>query len=330
MSNIKIKKTDYIEAQKKHFFLKTLMQKRESAIFLALIGIMFIIAFIEPNFISGRNMFSVSRQISFVAIVALGELFVILTAGIDLSVGSVIGLSGVISGYSMAAGIHPILAVFFGLLVGFSAGMFSGFVVSYLKITPFIVTLGMLSICRGAVYVITKGYPIAEISEGFINFGQSNLFGIPMTVVILLICALICHIILQHTVFGRRIFAIGGNEEATALSGINIKKIKLVIYGISALMSSITGVLLVARFSSAQSPAGEGWELDAIAAAVIGGTSLMGGRGSVLGVIIGAAIMGVIRNGLVLLRVNAYWQQLIIGIIIVLAALVDRLKNNKS
>lgn len=315
------------ELEKKQFFLKVLLRKRESAIFLALIGIMFIIAFFEPNFISGRNMFSVSRQISFVAIVALGELFVILTAGIDLSVGSVIGLSGVITGYCMAAGINPIIAIFLGLLVGFCAGLLSGFVVSYLKITPFIVTLGMLSICRGAIFVITQGWPIAEISEGFIKFGQGQIWIFPMPVIIMIICAVVCHIILRHTVFGRRIFAIGGNEEATVLSGINVTKIKLIIYGISGLLSSVTGLLLVARFSSSQSLAGDGWELDAIAATVIGGTSLMGGRGSVLGVLIGAAIMGVIRNGLVLLRVSSYWQQLIIGIIIILAALVDRLKN---
>jgi ribose transport system permease protein len=288
---------------------------------------MLIITLLEPKFLSSRNMFSVSRQISFVAIVALGELFVILTAGIDLSVGSVLGLSGVISGYAMSVGIDPVFAVLLGLLTGFLAGIFSGFIVSYLKITPFIVTLGMLSICRGAIWVITKGWPITEISKDFIDFGLSNVLGIPMPVVIMVFCALICHIILRYTAFGRRTFAIGGNEEATALSGIDIKKIKLFIYGISGLLSAVTGVILVARFNSAQPAMGEGWELDAIAATVIGGTSLMGGAGSVLGVLIGAAIMGIIRNGLVLLRVSVYWQTLIIGVIIILATLIDRIKN---
>ncbi len=309
--------------------LRSLFQKKESAIFLALIIIVSLISIVEPKFLSQRNMFQVSRQIAFVAIVALGELFVILTGGIDLSVGSLLGLSGVISGYAMSVGVHPVLAVGFGLVTGVCSGLVTGYLISYLKITPFIVTLAMLSICRGAIWIITKGWPITEISPGFIRFGQSDVLGVPMPVVLFSVCALVCHVVLRFTVFGRRVFAIGGNEEATILSGINVKAIKLTIYGISGFLSALTGIILVARFNSAQSAMGEGWEMDAIAATVIGGTSLMGGVGSVLGVIIGAAIMGIIRNGLVLVKVSVYWQTLIIGVIIILAALVDKLKNKR-
>ena len=307
--------------------ISNILSKRESAIFLALIGISIGITIVAPRFATSKNFYLVSRQISFVAIVALGELFVILTAGIDLSVGSVIGFSGVIAGLSMAAGIPTPIALVLGLASGAALGLISGMLVAYVGITPFIVTLGMLSIARGAIWGITKGWPITEIPKSFLFIARGDLFGIPASVIIALIIAIFVHIVLRYTVFGRRTFAIGGNEEATALSGINVRKIKLAIYGISGLLSSVTGIMLVARFSSAQPSTGEGWELDAIAATVIGGTSLMGGVGSVSGVLIGAAIMGIIRNGLVLMKVSVYWQTLVIGTIIILAAVVDRLKN---
>ncbi len=309
-----------------NIFLR-ILSKREAAIFIALIAISVFITIFAPRFATGRNLYLVSRQISFVAIVALGELFVILTAGIDLSVGSNVGFSGVIAGIALAAGIPPIFALPIGMIAGMLIGLFNGAVIAYIGITPFIVTLGMLSMARGLVWGLTKGNPIIEIPDTFFFLAQGDLFGIPVSVIIMGILALIIHIILTYTAFGRRTYAIGGNEEATALSGINVKRIKLFIYGISGLMSSIAGILLIARFYSAQPSTGQGWELDAIASTVIGGTSLMGGIGSVLGVLIGAAIMGVIRNGLVLMKVSVYWQDFIIGAIIVLAALVDRLKN---
>jgi ribose transport system permease protein len=303
------------------------IRRKESAIFLALIGIMLVITIIAPKFATPGNLYRVARQISFVAIVALGVFTVILTAGIDLSVGSIIGISGITCGMAMAAGLSPFLSVLIGMATGFGVGMINGWLVSYVGITPFIVTLGMLSMARGTIWIITKGWPIEEISEKFMVIGQGKFLGIPVPVVIAIVVSVIMHFFLSYTVFGRRLYAIGGNEEATRLSGINVKKFKCLAYGISGLMSAITGIILVARFSSAQTSAGDGWELDAIAAAVIGGTSLMGGSGSVLGVIIGAAIMGVIRNGLVLMKVSAYWQTAIMGLIIVIAAVIDRIKN---
>lgn len=307
-----------------------LIKKKESAIFLALLGIMIIITIIAPKFATRGNLYRVARQISFVAIASLGVFTVILTSGIDLSVGSLIGLSGITCGITMAMGLNPLIAIVVGMATGFGVGLINGFLVSYVGITPFIVTLGMLSMGRGSIWIITKGWPIENINEKFLVIGQGSLLGIPVPLIIMIIVSVFMHIFLTYSVFGRRIYAIGGNEEATRLSGINIKKIKCIVYGISGLMASITGIILVARFSSAQTSSGDGWELDAIAAAVIGGTSLMGGSGSVVGVLIGAAIMGVIRNGLVLMKVSAYWQTAIMGLIIVLAAVIDRLKNRQG
>ncbi|MDC7226284.1 MAG: ABC transporter permease [Spirochaetales bacterium] len=315
-----------LQVKRDNLFMRFIRQK-ESAIFLALIGIMLVITIIAPKFATPGNLYRVARQISFVAIVAFGVFTVILTGGIDLSVGSIIGISGVTCGLAMAAGAGPFVAVIVGLVTGFGVGMINGILVSYVGITPFIVTLGMLSMARGAIWIITKGWPVEEIHEKFLIIGQGKFLGIPVPVVIAIVVAVAMHLFLRYTIFGRRLYAIGGNEEATRLSGINVKQIKCLAYGISGLMSAITGIILVARFSSAQTNAGDGWELDAIAAAVIGGTSLSGGSGSVLGVIIGAAIMGVIRNGLVLMKVSAYWQTAIMGFIIVLAAVIDRVKN---
>lgn len=309
--------------------VKKIFRQRESAIFLALIAIMVVITIVAPQFATSGNIYRVSRQISFVAIAALGVFTVILTGGIDLSLGSTIGLSGVACGLSMAAGVHPLLAILIGMLTGFSVGIVNGVLVSYVGITPFIVTLGMLSIARGSIWIVTKGWPVENIDDRILVLGQGDLLGIPVPVVIMFAVAVVIHFLMRFTVFGRRIYAIGGNEEATRLSGIDVQKIKCLAYGISGLLASITGIILVARFSSAQTSSGEGWELDAIAAAVIGGTSLAGGAGSVIGVLIGAAIMGVIRNGLVLMRVSAYWQTAIMGLIVILAAVIDRVKNRK-
>ena len=304
-----------------------ILAKREAAIFIALIVISAGISLMAPQFLTAKNMYLVSRQISFVAIVALGELFVILTGGIDLSVGSTVGLSGMITGVALAAGVHPIFALPIGVLSGMLIGMFNGSVIAYVGITPFIVSLGALSMGRGLSLVLTKGNPIIEMPSSFFFLAQSDLLGIPTPVIIAAIIAGIVHVTLTYTAFGRRIYAIGGNEQATALSGVDVKMIKLKIYAICGLLAGIVGVLLVARFNSAQPATGKGWELDAIASAVIGGTSLSGGVGTVLGLLIGATVMGVIRNGLVLMQVSAYWQDFIIGGIIVLAAVIDRIKN---
>jgi ribose transport system permease protein len=304
-----------------------LIHRRESAIFLALIVLMVAIGLVESNFLSGSNLYLVSRQISFVAIVALGELFVILHGGIDLSVGSIMALAGMAAAKAMENGIPPVPAVLIGCAVGLAMGVINGILIAYVRIAPFIVTLGMLSFASGVVLGLTKGWPITDIPESFLPLAQGDFLGLPIPVWIALMMAGAAHVVLTYTAFGRRTYAIGGNEQATFLSGINVNRIKFGLYTISALCASVVGIILVARFNSAQADTGKGWELDAIAAAVIGGTSLAGGSGSVLGVLIGACIMGVIKNGLVLMRVSSYWQTAIIGVIIVLAVVLDRAKR---
>lgn len=290
---------------------------------------MALITIFQPQFAAPTNLYLVGRQVAFTAIVALGVFFVILTSGIDLSVGSMVGLSGVTCGLALAAGFHPVVGVFVGLLTGAVVGAANGAIVAWVGVTPFIVTLGTLSMARGAVLVLTHGDSVRAIPEPFINAGLMDIFGIPAPVMVLLLVAVASHMILTYTVFGRRVYAVGGNEEATELSGINTRRIKFFTYVISSVLSSITGILFVARFRSAQANAGMGMELDAIAAVVIGGTSLMGGQGTVLGVLIGAMVMGVIRNGLVLMQVSSYWQELIIGLIIVLAAVLDVVRSRR-
>jgi len=217
--------------------------------------------------------------------------------------------------------------VLLGIFVGLVMGAVNGALVAYVGIAPFIVTLGMLSFASGLVLGLTKGWPITDVPASFLPIAQGSFLGLPIPLWIAVAIAVLAHLALSTTAFGRRTYAIGGNEQATFLSGIDVKRIKFVLYLIPAACASIAGIILVARFNSAQADTGKGWELDAIAAAVIGGTSLAGGSGSVLGVLIGACIMGVIKNGLVLMRVSSYWQTAIIGIIIVLAAVLDRAKR---
>ena len=312
-----------------HSRLGRLIHQKESGIFLALVVIIVFITLIAPTFLTPTNLYLVSRQMSYTAIVALGVFFVLLTAGIDLSVGSIVGLCGVTCGLAMAAGLHPLLGVSVGLATGAMVGVINGGIVSYLKVTPFIVTLGMLSMARGVVYVLTRGDSVRDIPESFIKFAQLDLLGVPLPVIVLALIAVFSHVVLKYTVFGRRVYAVGGNEKAAELSGINVNRVKMSVYVIAGVFSSITGILFVARFHSAQAKAGFMMELDAIAAAVIGGTSLMGGEGSVSGVLIGAMIIAVIRNGLVLMKVSSYWQQLIIGGIIVLAAVIDVMRSRQ-
>src|SRR5450830_1487449 len=303
--------------------VSTIVKQRESAIFLALLIMMAVIQIMAPNFLSGSNIYLVSRQIALVAIVAIGELFVILTGGIDLSVGAIMGLAGVASAGAMVAGVNPWLAILFGMVIG----VFNGWLVSYVLIPPFIITLGAQGIARGTILIVTKGWPITNIPKSILFIAQGDLLRIPVPVWIMLVVAVIAQMVLTKTSFGRRIYAIGGNETATFLSGVNVKKIKFFLYVIAAFTASIVGIILVARFESAQADAGTGWEMNAIASAVIGGTSLAGGAGSVLGCLIGACIIGILANGLVLMRVSSYWQTAIIGVVIVLAAVLDHFRK---
>ncbi|MCG8499476.1 MAG: ribose ABC transporter permease [Firmicutes bacterium] len=306
---------------------------RDFATLIGLFLLCAVISILQPVFLSPNNLINVVMQSSINASIAIGITFVILTGGIDLSVGSILALSGVVMASSLQAG-HPLaLSILIALVIGTICGLINGFLIAKGKLPPFIATLGMMSMARGLALVYTNGRPISGFSKAFRWFGTGYVFkteyfsGIPAQIVITVALYIIAYYILKYTRLGRYTYAIGGNEEAARLSGINVKKYKMIIYGISGLMASVGAIILTARLNSAQPIAGIMYELDAIAATVIGGTSTVGGEGKITGTLIGALIMGVLRNGLNLLDVSSYLQQLIIGAVIVIAVLIDKYRK---
>lgn len=286
---------------------------------------------LTPHFLTVSNLLNVAQQTSINAIVAVGMTYVILSGGIDLSVGSIVALSGVALGALLQAEQPVAVAAMAALLIGLTCGLVNGALVSWGGLPPFIVTLGMMSIARGAALVFTEGRPISGFDAGFRSLATGSLGFIPAPVVVMVGVYAAAHLVLARTTFGRYVYAIGGNEEATRLSGIAVRFHKSMIYGVSGLMSAVAAIILTARLNSAQPIAGMMYELDAIAATVIGGTSLMGGEGTLAGTLVGALIMGVLRNGLNLLGVSSFLQQIVIGAVIVGAVLVDTvLKRHRT
>ena len=280
---------------------------------------------LTPHFLTIANMLNVAQQTSINAIVAVGMTYVILSGGIDLSVGSIVALSGVVLGTLLQADQPLAVALLGALAVGTACGLVNGLLITWGGLPPFIVTLGMMSIARGAALVFTEGRPVSGFDEGFRSLATGQVAMIPAPVAAMLLVYAAAHVLLTRTTFGRYVYAIGGNEEAARLSGVRVRMHKTFIYGWAGLMSAVAAVILTARLNSAQPIAGMMYELDAIAATVIGGTSLMGGEGTLIGTLIGALIMGVLRNGLNLLGVSSFLQQIIIGGVIVGAVLVDTL-----
>jgi ribose transport system permease protein len=296
---------------------------------LGLISLSIILSILSPYFLTTANLLSIALQTAIIALLALGQVYVIISGGIDLSVGSILALSGVVSAQLLVAGWPTTFAVIAGVLAGALLGFINGIVITKGKLPPFIVTLGMMGVARGISLVLTEGLPVSGLPESFTNLGNERLFYIPIPVIFLIVVAFIATFILSRTIFGRYVYSIGSNEEAAQLSGINVHFHKLMIYVVCGLLSGLAGVLLTARLVSAQPSAGMGYELDAIAAVVIGGASLIGGVGTVGGTIIGAFIMGVLRNGLNLLNVSPFWQQIAIGVVIVLAVYLDQVRRKK-
>jgi len=281
------------------------------------------------------------RQISVNICISVGMTLVVLTAGIDLSIGSVLALCGAITAGLLKNGIEvpssnlyigfTILgATVAGLLVGSLLGWFNGWTITKFKVPPFVATLAMLTIARGITMLWTKGFPITGLGENFAHLGTGWFLGIPLPVWVSGVIVFIAVIITNKTKLGRYIYAIGGNENAATLSGINIKRIKIAVYTIAGALAAVGGLLVTSRLDAAQPNAGTGYELDSIAAVVIGGTSLSGGRGSVLGTVLGAVIIGVLNNGLVLLNVSPFWQQVVKGFVILIAVIIDRVNANNE
>jgi ribose transport system permease protein len=294
----------------------------------------------SDKFLTVSNLWNVMRQISVNICISTGMTLIVLTAGIDLSVGSVLALCGAITAGLLKNGIEipsnnlyigfTILgAVLAGVLTGSALGAFSGFTITRFKVPPFVATLAMLTVARGLTMLWTQGFPISGLGDKFLYFGTGWFLGIPVPVWISGIIVAIALFVTNKTRLGRYIYAIGGNESAARLSGINVNKVKIIVYTIAGALAGIGGLLVTSRLDSAQPNAGISYELDSIAAVVIGGTSLSGGRGSILGTVQGAIIIGVLNNGLVLLNVSPFWQQIVKGLVILLAVIIDK-SNSKN
>lgn len=301
---------------------------------LSVLGILLLICLVfalgSEEFLTASNLINVALQTSIIAIVAIGMSFVIFTAGIDLSVGSVMALSGALAaGVAVRFGMDTYIGISIGLAAGVIIGAINGLLIIKGGIPPFVATLSMLAIARGLTLVYTEGRPIAGLDERFIYWGTGQILGIPLPVIIMIVIAIIAHIVTRYTPFGLHVYSTGGNEETTRLAGISPDRIKMAVYMISGFLAALGGILLTARLWSAQPNAAVGWELDAIAAPVLGGTSLFGGVGSIGGTVIGAFIIGVLSNGLNLMGVPSYYQQVIKGLVLILAVTVDLINKRR-
>lgn len=308
---------------------------------LALLLMSLVMTFLSENFATADNMFNVLRQTSVNLCISVGMTLVIITGGIDLSVGSILALCGAVAagltrdGIALESSDTFVSITFWGgcfvaILLGAFLGAFNGVVITRFKVPPFVATLGMLTIARGLTMLYTGGFPITGLGKGFEIVGTGWFLGVPMPVWIAIVIILVFAFIMAKTRTGRYIYAIGGNEKASLLSGIRTNRIILYVYILAGILSAVAGILVTSRLDSAQPNAGSGYELDAIAAVVIGGASLSGGKGSIWGTVVGALIIGVLNNGLVLLDVSPFWQQVVKGFVILLAVVIDRASAKKN
>ena len=291
---------------------------------IGLIVLFVVISALNSSFIDPSNLKNLLRQVSINALISFGMTFVILTGGIDLSVGSTLALSSAIKG-----GMDPIMGIVVAAIIGLILGTINGVVISYGKVAPFIATLATMTIFRGLTLVYTDGNPISSLTDNqlFHMFGQGYFAGIPVPAVVMLLMFALCWFILNKTPLGRKTYAVGGNEKVSFIAGIKIERIKIFAYAITGLFCALAGAILTSRLNSAQPTAGTGYELDAIAAVVLGGTSLSGGKGRIVGTLIGVLIIGTLNNGLNILNVSSFYQQVVKGIVILLAVLMDRKKS---
>lgn len=307
--------------------------KETASKYKSLIGLVLlcaIITFVTPSFLSLSNITNVFTQVSVNAIIAVGMTFVILTGGIDLSVGSTLAISGALSASIIKSTGSVTLAIIVAALVGIAIGLVNGLLISKDKLQAFIATLATMTIFRGATLVFTNGTPISKLPEKFVNIGNGKIGFMPIPVIITVIVSIIAIYVLSQTRFGRYLYALGGNEDSARLSGINTDKIKTLVYVVSGFASSIAGVIITSRIASASPNAGTSFELDAIAAVVIGGTSLAGGEGKITGTLIGALIIGVLNNGLNLMNVSPFYQSIVKGLVILIAVLLDKKSRKKA
>jgi len=314
--------------------LKSASLNRELSLVAAIFIMVIVFSIIQPVYLSTGNLLDIMDQSVINGLLALGITYAILTGGIDLSVGSIFAIVIVVVGDLLVRGMDPILAIICGIILGFLLGMFNGFLISKLKLQPFIATLGTMSAYRGVAYIITGGWPVLDIPSNFRDIFNSKFLGsIPVSIFVLLAFAVVGHVILKYTKLGTYIYAIGGNEEATILSGVNVNRSKMLAYAISGTGAALAGMVLLARLGSGEPAAGQTYELNAIAAAAIGGASLAGGRGTMIGTLLGAILLSTLKVGLVVVGVDTFWQYIATGAIIVIAAyfevIQDKVKNIK-
>ncbi|WP_409034426.1 ABC transporter permease [Raoultella ornithinolytica] len=302
---------------------------RDAGTLIGLIIIIITFSFLSPVFFTIPNLLNILQQSSINALIALGMTLVIISGGIDLSVGPTAALSAVLGATMMVAGVPVPLAILATLGIGAICGVFSGSLVAYAGLQPFIVTLGGLSLFRAVALIYTGGNPVFGIPTEFRSLINSEIFGIPTPIVIVAVIALVLWTVMNKTPLGEYILAVGGNEEAARVAGVPVKRTKVTVFVISGTLASLASLILIGRLGAAEPTIGNLWELDAIAAAAIGGASLMGGKGSVVGTIIGAIILGALRNGLTLLNIQAFYQLLATGLIIIIAMLIDRATRGK-
>ena len=307
--------------------VKAIMKKSGSLI--GLVVLFVVIACLNSSFIDPGNLKNLLRQVSINALISFGMTFVILTGGIDLSVGSILALSSALMGSFIVGGLDPIFGIVLACLIGAALGAVNGLVITCGKVAPFIATLATMTIFRGMTLVYTNGNPISGLTENeaFLNFGQGYFLELPVPAVMMLIMFGILYFILHKTPLGRKTYAVGGNEKVSYIAGIKINRIKIFAYTITGMLCGMAGAILTSRLNSAQPTAGTGYELDAIAAVVLGGTSLSGGKGRIVGTLVGALIIGTLNNGLNILNVSSFYQQVVKGIVILLAVLMDRKKS---
>lgn len=313
--------------------------------FIALIAVTLFFAFMAPNFVSVGNAIIISKHVSINAILAIGMTYVILTGGIDLSVGSIVGLTGMVAGGLLVHGIQlPMLGIIIypnvieviliALLVGTAIGAINGLLVTKMGVAPFIATLGTLYVARGAALLLSGGATFSNLvgreelgNQGYPIIGAGTVLGVPVSVIILIVLALVAAYVAQRTPFGRKVYAVGGNERAAALSGVRVDRVKIAVYMISGFCAAVVGLIVSSQLVASHPASGNTFELNAIAAAVLGGTSLSGGRGLIGGTIIGAFVIGVLSDGLVMMGVSEFWQMVIKGLVIIAAVVLDQLQR---
>ncbi len=304
---------------------------KKTGILWVMIALIIVMSLISPTFLTSTNLINVVKQASITTIIGVGMTFVLVTGGIDLSVGSIMAFSGTLAA-SMAVAdknLPIVVSILTGMAIGTLCGFINGIGVAYIGFPPFIMTLGMMTIARGIPLVYTNGTPIFGLSDSFNALANSRILGIPTLVYYMVVICLVGYIILSKTVLGRRIYGIGGNEEAARLSGIPVARLKMLVYVFSGFLSGIAGILICSRITSGNGTVAEGYEMNAISAAVIGGVSMTGGSGSVLGMVVGAMILTIIQNSFDIIGVNSFYQDIIKGIIILLAVFLD-LRSKKK